>query len=92
MAFIALHMQDKLGAGLSNSLSPTIAYSPQYAIKWWNEKGMFHPPDIDPIALLEDKIHRRYQYGVPPPQREVVFCWEMLENSSLSVVPLRLNC
>ena len=65
MAFITLHMQDKLGAGLSNSLSPTIAYSPDYAVKWWTDKGLLEPPDIEPVAILEDKIHRRYKHGVP---------------------------
>ena len=65
MAFITLHMQDKPGAGLSNAMSPTIAYSPSYAVKWWEQKGFHNPPEVDPIAMLEDKIYRRYQYGVP---------------------------
>lgn len=65
MAFITLHMQDKLGCGLSNSLSPTIAYSPDYAVKWWTDKGLLKPPDVEPVAMLEDKIQRRYEYGVP---------------------------
>ena len=65
MAFITLHMQDKQGAGLSNVMSPTIAYSPTYAVKWWTEKGFLRPPDVDPVAMLKDKIRRRYQHGVP---------------------------
>lgn len=65
MAFVALHMQDKLGGGLSNRLSPTIAYSPDYAVKWWTARGLLQPPDVDPIRLLEDKIRRRYRYGIP---------------------------
>ena len=65
MAFITLHMQDELGCGLSNVMSPTIAYSPTYAVKWWTKKGFLQPPDIEPVAVLGDKIHRRYQYGVP---------------------------
>ena len=65
MAFITLHMQDKQGAGLSNVMSPTIAYSPTYAVKWWTEKGFFRPPDVDPVTMLKDKIQRRYQHGVP---------------------------
>lgn len=65
MAFIALHMQDKIGAGLSNNLWPTIACSPQYAVKWWSINGMIHPPNVDPVALLTKKISRRYQYGTP---------------------------
>ena len=65
MAFIILHMQDKQGCGLSNCLSPTIAYSPQYAVKWWTDHGMFQPPQVDPVCMLTDKIRRRYQHGVP---------------------------
>lgn len=65
MGFFALHMQDKLGAGLSNSLWPSIACSPRYAVEWWTKQGLRNPPDIDPIALLRDKIRRRYLYGTP---------------------------
>ena len=72
MAFITLHMQDQLGSGLSNSLSPTIAFSPEYAVKWWTGKGMLAPPDIEPVAVLEDKIRRRYQHGVPRQARSRV--------------------
>lgn len=65
MAFIALHMQDKQGGGLSNSMSPTIAYSPDYAVKWWTRRGLTKPPDVDPVAMLAEKLRRRYQYGIP---------------------------
>ena len=65
MGFIALHMQDKRGTGLSNGLWPTIACSPQYAVKWWTRHGFRRPPDVDPVELLTDKIKRRYRYGVP---------------------------
>lgn len=69
MAFITLHMQDKLGSGLSNAMSPTIAYSPTYAVKWWTQRGFLTPPEVEPVAMLEDKIRRRYQYGVPTQAR-----------------------
>ena len=65
MAFIALHVQDKIGDGLSNLMSPTIAYSQDYAVKWWTKRGLLQPPQIDPIAMLTHKITRRYQYGTP---------------------------
>lgn len=65
MGFFALHMQDKLGAGLSNRLWPTIACSPRYAVQWWTKQGLCNPPDMDPVALLRDKIGRRYRYGTP---------------------------
>ena len=65
MAFIVLHMQDKNGAGLSNALWPTIACSPSYAVKWWTKNGFHRPPEVEPVALLTDKISRRYRYGIP---------------------------
>ena len=65
MAFVALHMQDKRGAGLSNQLSPTVAYSPSYAVKWWTRKGLIHPPEVNSVQFLADRIVRRYQHGVP---------------------------
>ena len=65
MGFLALHMQDKLGAGMSNSLWPTVACSPRYAVKWWKSRGLREPPEIDPVALLGDKVRRRYLYGTP---------------------------
>lgn len=72
MGFFALHMQDKLGAGLSNKLWPTIACSPRYAVQWWKNQGLRNPPDIDPVALLRDKIVRRYLYGTPQQAMGVV--------------------
>ena len=65
MGFIALHAQDKLGGGLSNSMSPTIAYSQPYAVAWWTTHGLVRPPEIDPVAMLADKVQRRYQHGIP---------------------------
>ena len=65
MAFIVLHMQDKRDHGLSNALWPTIACSPQYAVRWWTEHGLTRPPDVDPVTFLEKKIRRRYAYGTP---------------------------
>ena len=65
MAFIALHMQDKRGAGLSNQLSPTVAYSPDYSVRWWTAAQLTDPPDIDPVVFLSDRIRRRYECGVP---------------------------
>ena len=65
MAFVVLHMQDKRYQGLSNALWPTIACSPHYAVRWWTEHKLTRPPDVDSVAVLEDKIRRRYAYGTP---------------------------
>ena len=65
MAFVALHMQDQIGAGLSNCLWPTIACSAEYAVSWWSRNGFHRPPDVEPVALLTKKIRWRYRYGTP---------------------------
>lgn len=65
MAFIALHAQDKKDSGLSNQLSPTVAYSPSYAVQWWTRAGLTRPPKVEPTDFLADKIRRRYRHGVP---------------------------
>ena len=69
MAFVALHAQDKVRDGLSNQLSPTVAFSPSYAVRWWMQRGMNHPPDVEPVAFLTAKIKRRYQFGAPSQAR-----------------------
>ena len=65
MAFIALHMQDSDPKGLSNRLSPTVAHSPSYAIRWWTKRGLLRPPLTDPVTFLTDRIRRRYAFGIP---------------------------
>ena len=65
MGFIAMHMQDKLGRGLSNALWPTIACSEEYAVSWWTKRGMSTPPDLDPVAVIAGKVQRRYAAGAP---------------------------
>ena len=65
MAFVALHMQDSYPRGLSNRLSPTVAHSPSYAVRWWTRKGLLKPPTTDPVAFLADRISRRYAFGTP---------------------------
>ena len=70
-AFIALHMQDSIPSGLSNRLSPTVAHSPSYAVKWWKKKGLLDPPQTDPVSFLTERIQRRYAFGVPNLARSI---------------------
>ena len=65
MAFVALHMQDSYPKGLSNRLSPTVAHSPSYAVRWWTARGLLRPPATDPVVFLTDRISRRYAFGTP---------------------------
>lgn len=78
-AFIALHMQDKKDAGLSNALWPTIACSPSYAVRWWTERDMATPPDVDPVELLSAKIKRRYAFGTAPVALGIAACGDATE-------------
>ena len=64
-AFITIHMQDKLGDGLSNQLPNVVACSPNYAVTWWKKNGRQSPPSMDPVSVLTKKIRRRYRYGIP---------------------------
>ena len=73
MAFVALHMQDSCAHGLSNRLSPTVAHSPSYAVRWWTRKGLLEPPPTDPVAFLTDRITRRYGHGTPALARSSTF-------------------
>lgn len=73
MAFVALHMQDSCANGLSNRLSPTVAHSPSYAVRWWTRKGLLAPPATDPVGFLSDRITRRYGYGTPTLARSSAF-------------------
>lgn len=73
MAFVALHMQDSCAKGLSNRLSPTVAHSPSYAVRWWTRKGLLEPPNTDPIVFLADRITRRYGHGTPTLARSSAF-------------------
>ena len=65
IAIIALHMQDSGPNGLSNRLSPTVAHSPSYAVRWWTRRGLLRPPQTDPVAFLADRIRWRYTFGIP---------------------------
>ena len=70
-AFVTLHMQDSVSNGLSNRLSPTVAHSPTYAVRWWTRRGLLEPPRTDPVAFLDDRIRRRYAFGIPELARAI---------------------
>ena len=64
-AIIALRMQDSVPNGLYNRLSPTVAHSPSYAVRWGTKRGFFHLLQTDPVAFLTDRIRWRYAFGIP---------------------------
>ena len=84
MGFLVLHIQDKLGSGLSNSLWPTIACSPSYAVKWWNRNNLIVPPDLDPVDFLKKRINWRYSYGLPRSAKSESYLADAREFLSIS--------
>lgn len=64
MAFIMISLHGKRGQSLSNQMRQSTAMSPDYCIRWWNEKDLA-PPDIDPVEFLKKRIIWRYKLGVP---------------------------
>lgn len=64
MALLLVYLHAKVGSGLSNQMRQSKAMSPPYAIRWWRQREM-NPPDIDPVAWMEDRIRWRYRPGLP---------------------------
>jgi hypothetical protein len=64
MALLMVHLHGKSEDALSNQLRQTKAMSPEYAIRWWRERGM-RPPERDPVDFLLDKLTWRYAKGTP---------------------------
>jgi hypothetical protein len=62
-AFLMVYLHGKLGSALSNQMRQTKSMSPDYAVRWWEERQL-SPPDLDPISFLVQRIKWRYAKGV----------------------------
>ena len=71
MAFILIHLHGKRLGSLSNQMRDSKAMAPDYAVRWWIMHEM-RPPNIDPLAFLEQRIERRYKKGTPDLAGEVL--------------------
>ena len=65
MGLILVHLHGKLGEGLSNQMRQTKAMGPNYSIKWWREKNLIDPPEIQISDFFLERIRRRYSKGRP---------------------------
>ena len=63
MGFILVHVHAKINDGLSNQMHKSRALGPDYAVRWWKSRKM-HPPQINPVNYLRNRIHWRYQHGM----------------------------
>lgn len=64
MALILVYLHGKRSSSLSNQMRDSKAMAPDYSVAWWTEREM-RPPDIDPIAFMDQRITWRYKKGKP---------------------------
>lgn len=64
MSFILVYLHGKITQALSNQTRQTKAMGNIYSVRWWKERKM-KPPQIDPYKFLLQRIHWRYQKGLP---------------------------
>jgi hypothetical protein len=64
MALLLVYLHGKRGAALSNQMRQTKAFSPDYAVRWWQERDL-QPPEIDPVTFMNSRLKWRYAKGVP---------------------------
>lgn len=64
MALLLVSLHGKMGTALSNQMRQTKSMSPQYAVRWWDEREL-DPPDIDPVTFLKARLAWRYAKGTP---------------------------
>lgn len=65
MAIILVYLHAKIGEGLSNQMRMTKSMGMNYSIKWWKEKGLVKPPELNPAEVIRNKIKWRYKKGMP---------------------------
>jgi len=84
MGIILVFLHGKLGEGLSNQMRQTKAMGPEYSVKWWRDKKMGKPPEINPLDFVLKKIKWRYDKGVPNGEKsEVIFGDSTIELAKL---------
>jgi hypothetical protein len=65
MALLLVNLHGKHDASLSNQMRQTKSLAPDYAVRWWAERGMT-PPSLDPVEFMVGKLRWRYARGTPP--------------------------
>ncbi|MCY4005772.1 MAG: DNA methyltransferase [Rhodobacteraceae bacterium] len=60
---ILVYLHGKSGGGLSNQMRQSKSMAPDYAVRWWKERGMI-PPALDPVEFIKKRIRWRYDKGL----------------------------
>lgn len=64
MAFILIHLHGRRSSSLSNQMRQSKAMSPEYSIRWWQDRNLT-PPEVDPVIFLLKRMDWRYKKGTP---------------------------
>ncbi len=72
MAIILIDLHGKRAQAFSNQMRQTKCLSPDYAMRWWAERGM-KPPARDPVEFLLKKLSWRYAKGTPTTSESRVY-------------------
>jgi hypothetical protein len=64
MALLLVHLHGKTGNAVSNQMRQSKSMAPEYAIRWWTDRGLT-PPGLDPVRYFTDRAAWRYRHGVP---------------------------
>jgi hypothetical protein len=82
MSIILIYLHAKLGEGLSNQMRMTKSMGINYSIQWWKKNNFHKPPEINPCKFLLDKIHWRYDKGIPTITESAVIFGDSAEHLS----------
>jgi hypothetical protein len=78
MALLMVYLHGKRPASLSNQMRQTKSLSPDYAIRWWRERGL-EPPDVNPVEFMTRRVTWRYARGRPPLSESRVYLGDSVE-------------
>ena len=78
MTLILIDLHGSRSRSFSNQMRQSRAMSPDYSIKWWQQRKL-KPPEIDPQEFLEKKIAWRYAKGLPKTAKSTVWLGDSCE-------------
>ena len=72
MALLLVYLHGKREAALSNQMRQTKSMAPDYAVRWWRERGL-QPPDVNPVDFMVRRLEWRYAKGLPKVRESHVY-------------------
>ncbi len=78
MALVLVHLHGKRESSLSNQMRQAKAVSPEYAIRWWQERGL-EPPERDPVDFMVKRLRWRYAKGLPSSPKSYIYLGDSIK-------------